>query len=145
MENRMKSLLKSSLISAVFAAGALASIPAQADDPEIDTATDLYKKPSCDYNFTIKSLLSNISKQEPTGIVASNKDWDMEIYQNKIRGDWALVGKSKATDANPRKLCILVRGSSTNSYSTQKWYTANFEKDVPNAAADKTQPRPSVN
>lgn len=141
----MPSLVKSGLISAAFALGALTAVPAHANDLEIDAATDLYKKPRCDYNFTIKSLLSNISQQLPTGIVASNQDWDMEIYQNKIRGDWALVGKSKAPDANPRKLCILVRGSNTPPYSTQKWYTANFEKDLPKVATDKTQPQPRVN
>ena len=40
----MASLFKSCLVSAAFAASTLITLPAQANDREIDTATDLYKQ-----------------------------------------------------------------------------------------------------
>ena len=122
----MISLFKFGLISVTFAFGALTAIPAQANDREIDAATDLYKQPICDFKFRIVKGLSIIAGQEPSGIGASNNDWDMEIYLNKERGDWTLVGKSKATDASPNKVCMLAKGLSTAPYATQKWYVTNF-------------------
>lgn len=136
--------LKTCMISAAFALSSLAATPAHAD-LEIDPATDLFKEPLCRAQTNTIRALKIISGQEPTGIKASNDKWDMEIYQNKERGDWTLVGRSKNPEIPQFMLCQLVKHTSNVSYTTQKWYGEHFIKAGPQIAGNTNVPKPSMN
>ncbi len=137
--------LKACLISAAFAASTLSVMPAHANDPAIDPASDMYKEPLCGARRNINRSLLTIAGQEPTGIKASNDKWDMEIYQNKARGDWTLVGQSKDPEVPAFMGCMLSKGLSNNPYTSQKWYAENFAKNKPQVAEQQALPKPAVN
>jgi len=142
----MSALLKTGLVASIFALGAMVAAPANAAgdwDRERD-ANGLYKEPACDFAFRVKSALTNFSKQAPTGIKASNDKWEMEIYSNAETQSWTLVGKSKAPDASPNKLCRLAGGPGTNPYASEKWYAMDFTANAPKVAANEA-PKPRVN
>ena len=87
----------------------------------------LYKEPVCDYGFRVKSALVNIAKQLPTGVTATNAQWEMEVFNNPDSKSWTLVGKSRAADANPSKLCRLSSGQQS-PYDAQLWFKQYFGK-----------------
>ncbi len=70
-----------------------------------------------------------MAKQLPTGIVASNDKWEMELYENAESGSWTLIGKSTAARPPPGgKYCLLAQGSEMRSYVGTKWYEAFFKR-----------------
>ncbi|MCY1465327.1 hypothetical protein D9M71_834580 [compost metagenome] len=65
--------------------------------------------------------------EEPTGIKTENDKWEMEIYTDPKHNSWTLVGKNKSPDSNPRKLCYLASGiTSDNPYQEAIWYKKYF-------------------
>ena len=84
-----------------------------------------YKEPVCDYGFRVKSALVNIAKQVPTGLTATNAQWEMEVFNNPESKSWTLVGKSRAGDANPSKLCRISSGQQS-PYEEQPWFKKYF-------------------
>ena len=85
-----------------------------------------YKEPTCDYDFRIKSSLRIMLEELPTGLQASNAQWDMEIYANKNHTSWTLVAKSKDPAARPRHLCKLA-SSIDSRFQEEKWFPIYFK------------------
>ncbi len=76
--------------------------------------------------YRVKSLLTNIAGQMPTGFKASSGRWEMEIFQNPETLSWTLVGKSLAPeDAHSSKLCRIA-GAIGTTYSAEKWFQLYF-------------------
>lgn len=70
-----------------------------------------------------------MARQLPTGITASNGQWEMELYENSETGSWTLIGKSTATRAPAGgRYCFLAQGSVARSYLDAKWYQAWFKR-----------------
>ncbi|GAA4340339.1 hypothetical protein GCM10023165_20260 [Variovorax defluvii] len=88
-------------------------------------AMGLYKEPVCDFGFRVKSALTNIAKQHSTGVKATTAQWEMEVFNNPDSKSWTLVGKSKAPDASPNKLCRL-SGGQQSPYDEQPWFKEYF-------------------
>ncbi|WP_042955277.1 hypothetical protein [Pseudomonas sp. G5(2012)] len=88
---------------------------------------ELYKQPICGYDRVIKKGLKLVLGEEPTGIKAENDKWELEIYTDPKHNTWTLVGKGKSPDSNPRKLCHLAKGiTSDNPYQEAIWYKKYF-------------------
>ncbi len=133
--------LKTAFVSSLFAISALAN-PAHANPTE-----EIREKPVCDLDFLVVNTLKD-SSFLPTGIKASSDKWDMEIYTNSKTGRWRLMGISKDSKVAPRdEVCQLAWGGTP--YTETKWYQQNFQAPANNpaakVAADKTQPKPSLN
>jgi hypothetical protein len=117
-------LLKSGLIGMAFGICALGNGAYAASD-EVDEK-GMFKQPVCGPGPRIQNILAKIAGQQPSGITASNSKWDMEIYLDKAEGDWTLVGKSKAPDASPRKLCMVAAGLSNDPFEKKPWFKEDF-------------------
>jgi hypothetical protein len=119
-------------VSHFFAATAVGlSLPAFAEAEPLETQRErdpigLYRQPVCDIGYRVKSLLTNIARQMPTGLKASSSRWEMEIFQNPETLSWTLVGKSLAPeDAHSSKLCRIA-GAMGTTYSNEKWFHLYF-------------------
>lgn len=115
---------------AVAAVGICLPASAVAESLETQRERDqigLYRQPVCDVGYRVKSLLTTIAKQAPTGIKARSDRWEMEIFQNPETLSWTLVGKSLALeDAHSSKLCRIA-GAIGSTYSNEKWYQLYFK------------------
>jgi hypothetical protein len=85
---------------AVAASAGVASAGSLGQDG-LDTA------PSCSAKTTALESLSKVDNDTPTGIMASTKDWKMEILADPQDGSWTLVGESLKVGAQKNILCVL--------------------------------------
>jgi len=122
MINKMMSM--DSMRPTVFAATlAVSALSANAAPPVYDEQ-GLEKNPVCSYALPESLLIMH--KQKPTGEKAQTPKWEIEVYANKEKKTWTLVGKSKAPDADTDEMCHLANG--IGDYKAQKWFTSYFSR-----------------
>lgn len=132
--------LKSALVSSIFAISALMNPALSATKPE-----EIREKPTCDLDFLMIDTLKDRSYL-PTGIKGSSAKWNMEIYFNKEKNRWVLLGQSKDSSIPEDERCTLAWGDTP--YTQTTWYQQSFTpaaKPPTSVAIDKTQPKPRFN
>lgn len=93
----------------------------------------------CDKLSLIERIMER-GKEVSTGLRSSNKDWDLEIYQNRETGSWSLIGKNKKPKSVFDQACVLNTGSGKTPYQEELFYAKFFKK--PGSNAPKTQATP---
>lgn len=78
--------------------------------------------PICSY--ALPEALKAMHQEVPSGERAQTNDWKTEIFVNRDKGTWTLVGTRLAPDWDEDEMCPLARGRS--DYREQKWYRAYF-------------------
>lgn len=97
---------------------------AQAQSALIDEE-GFWTDPTCDTPAQLTERMKSSGKT-PTGIKASTKDWDIEIYENSVNGAWTALGISK--EAKYASACPLQSGSSSKRYKDQLFYKRHFSR-----------------
>lgn len=112
-------------IGGLFAAVAL-SMPASGAPPRVPEFDEygLEKDPICSY--AMPEALEAMHRQTPSGEHAQSADWKIEIYVNRNRPSWTLVGTRRTPDWDEDEMCHLANG--VGDYTTQKWYHALFKR-----------------
>lgn len=82
----------------------------------------LEREPLCSY--ALPESLQALQKELPSGEYVQTAGWKAEIYVNRDRGTWTLVGTRLGPNEDPDEMCPLARG--VGDYRTQKWYQAYF-------------------
>lgn len=116
-----------SLFAVAFSVYAVGNLALAGEWERERDAIGLYKEPICDFGFRVKSALINIAKQNPTGVKATSTQWEMEVFNNPDSKSWTLVGKSRASNASPNKLCRL-SSAQQSPYEEQPWFKEYFGK-----------------
>lgn len=88
-------------------------------------ALGLRTDPICDLSDDAVQIFA---RQVPTGIKASNDQWDMEIYENAANGSWSLMGASRTKETASWERCTLAKGGEARGYVDAPWYRKYFRK-----------------
>lgn len=112
-------------IGGLLAAAALCT-PASGAPPHVPEFDEygLEKDPICSY--ALPEALGAMQKETPSGERAQSTDWKLEIYVNRNRPTWTLVGTRRTPDWDEDEMCHLAGGR--GDYTTQKWYRAFFKQ-----------------
>lgn len=128
--------IKSTFIAATLAASALSASAAPKYDEQ-----GLEQSPVCSY--ALPEALLSLQKQKPTGEKAQTPKWNIEVYANKEKTSWTLVGVSRAPDADTDEMCPLARG--LGDYKAERWHLAYFQKGTAPKLAIADAPKLAAN